>query len=835
MPSLDALKLKHIAARYLHEYPDIHAMAYHTALSILKKHTRRRLSPDQVYWHRFSTANTSPRTFTGWEHYQAPVESQTLVELVMRRFNAHDQQATDDLQVYGGFYTGGPDQQRYNETNEVAMLPAHVLQDFWAIDFSATYTQAVDRFWRAHHENFCLLAKAHLLAAAGLSLRKGSLPRSDFEQLTQVITGPMPQTISLAYLNNTVVAPAPLHTLHGLDLGGIAAEGALRMVTAQGRQLLYLPGMETALHAFDNEHALYNWVSAQLTNPVLQGAFAGNFLRSAAERDAQQEAFKRTCQQITAQPWQAGQQLLNRNSPPIAGDVFAHLRDIAHRQMSADAHYLLTSNATLRKQMWMGYLNAFIRVSGGLAPLGWPVALAAVGAGLANVGLSIDQAVNGATRKLRRAGVIAAVMNSIFVLFNLPLLAAGKAFVKPVLPAQLEPSLDTLVGNVVLDDGAALETTGPWRGIHRLDNGQAWITLDDLPYQVRFSQEHQGWVIIDPTNPYAFYGAKPVRLTAAGDWQVVRKPWLAGGMEQPGSSQPAAVNYSSTRSTFWDTYMQFNLAEEQRLSGLALLRQERAIPVYELSEGDEVMSDSEGDDVFTDAWGDQYRVYKTADDEYYGGMIRRYTREDAQFNSYLRTGKSEAYGEQQKIILRLADMLEDVGYNNDVALYRGGSGSRGTSGIAFRSGAIKPGDVLVNTDFTSFSENPYLARVFSSSQGGAASDSWNEPVTFDDTSVVFELPARSYMNATPIALFSASNEEAESLFTPGRYFQIDSLEEVTGDHYTFMKVQLREVDGLQQGHGLFDFRTGQPFSRQAVADLLGPAGDEILQRFFPQP
>lgn len=833
MPSLDALELKQIAARYLHDYPDLHAMAYHTALGILRKHTHRRLSPDQVYWHRFSSANTSPRTFTGWEHHEAPLESQTLVELVMRRFNTHDQEATDELHVYGGFYTGGPHQPHYNEKNEVAMLPAQVLQDFWAIDFSAMYNKAISQFWLTHNDSFRLLAKAHLLAAAGLSLRKGSLTQGDFEQLTLAVAGPVPATISLAYLRATTV-PAPHQTLHGFDIGGIPADGALRIVTAQGRQVLYLPGLATAFHAFDNERTLYGWVRAQLSNAALRPAFAANFLRSAAARDTQAAAFERTCQHIIGQPWRPGQQLLNC-SPPLAGEVFAHLRDTARQQMSADAAYLLTSNGTLRKQMWMGYLNAFIRVSGGLAPLGWPVALAAVGAGLANLGLSIDLAVNGATRRLRRAGVIAAVMNSIFVLFDLPLLAAGKVFVKPVLPATLEPTLDTLVGNAVLDTGATLETSGPWRGIHRLAGGGDWITLDDLPYQVRFSQEHQGWVIIDPNNPYAFYGARPVRLSAAGDWQLVRKPGLAGGMEQPGPSQPVGVNYTSTRSAFWDTYMQFNLAEEQRLSGLALLRQEKAIPVYELSSDDEVVSDSEGDDVFTDAWGEEIRVYKTADDEYYGGLIRRYTREDADFNTYLRTGTSQAPDNQQKIILRLAQMLEDVGYNNDVALYRGGSGSRGTSGIAFRSGAIKPGDVLVNTDFTSFSENPYLARVFSSSQGGAASDSWNEPVTFDDTSVVFELPARSYMNATPIALFSASTEEAESLFAPGRYFQIDSLEEVTGDSYGFMKVQLREVDGLQHGHGLFDFRTGQPFSRQALAHLLGPAGDEILQQFFPLP
>jgi hypothetical protein len=152
----------------------------------------------------------------------------------------------------------------------------------------------------------------------------------------------------------------------------------------------------------------------------------------------------------------------------------------------------------------------------------------------------------------------------------------------------------------------------------------------------------------------------------------------------------------------------------------------------------------------------------------------------------------------------------------------------------FRSGRIKAGDVLVNTDITSFSENPYMARVFSSSQAGEVSRNFNGTIHFDHTSVVFELPAGNYLSATPIGPFSGNANEVESLIVPGHYFQVESIEEVTGNNYSFIKVQLKEVDKAQPGAGLYDLRTGQPFSREQYAAMLGDEGKSLIDLFFPQ-
>ncbi len=111
-------------------------------------------------------------------------------------------------------------------------------------------------------------------------------------------------------------------------------------------------------------------------------------------------------------------------------------------------------------------------------------------------------------------------------------------------------------------------------------------------------------------------------------------------------------------------------------------------------------------------------------------------------------------------------------------------------------------------------------------------------ITFDETSIVFELPQKAYRTATPIAPFSGDWEEAESLFKPGTYFRVESIEEVVGEQFKFIKVRLSESpagrhrDGEPAGR-IFDLRTGEPFSREQYAAKLGAEGASLVDRFFP--
>ncbi|RMQ46527.1 hypothetical protein ALQ04_04435 [Pseudomonas cichorii] len=824
--------LKTIARQFMEDYPDIHSLAYAEARALIFRHTGRWLNPDRIYWHRFSGAVSSPRTFTGWQHSGQPVESMTFVELMIHRFNATDQVAPDELQVYGGFYSDGPQHDRFDERNEIALLPQQVLDDFWSLDFSSAFMTRMANFWDRHSEHFCILARAGFLASAGLQLRSGGLSLVQFAIITEAIIGKLQPVMTLDTLSNSVI-PGPGLTLRTFDIGGYVCPESIRIVANNGQQFLYLPGSARAFHVFASEQELYAWVQGCLGTASSKSIFKSLFLRSATARQLHDGFLDDHFQQVLDTPWAQGQTLVNQNDRVITGDVFVYLRGIARQQMQEDAQTLLTSNTSLRKRIWIGYLSAFINVFGALAPLGWPITLTLVGAGVANLALNFDQAIHDRDPRQRKAGILGVIVNTIFVAFNLSMLVglvrAGSRLVgvsSSGLPAVSSES-------IALTELNPVSGAGRMRGIQMLTNGETWISLDDLPHRVVFSDAHESWIIDGPVG--SGDSGRAVFLDGDGQWKwrepLPMQPLPGTGL--PDETQP--LSFVTIRSTFWDAFMQFNLTQEEQLSQIGLVRQRLTMNIPEAAPNGQIISMGEDMDIYIDEGGDVHHVFKKADGQYVGGRISMYSVMDSSFNEFLRSGVSHG-PTQVELIEELADDLLAVGVNNNVTLYRGGSALRGTSGRYFRSGRIRAGDVLVSTDMMSFSENPYIARAFCSSQAGENSASFaasGASLTFDESSVVFELPARHYFGATPIAPFSREYEEVESLLMPGRYFLIDGVQEVSGLNYRFLKVQLSEIPRPKIWHRLYELRTGEPFSRESYAARLGEAGRRLVDRFFP--
>ncbi|WP_341458862.1 dermonecrotic toxin domain-containing protein, partial [Pseudomonas viridiflava] len=103
-------------------------LAFQATRRILLKHAGKSLDPGKVYWHRFTNADNSGLTFTGWEHVGPPSESMTLIDLVMHRFDAADNVSADQLNTYSGFYQAGAGERFYSERHVVPMLPSEVLK-----------------------------------------------------------------------------------------------------------------------------------------------------------------------------------------------------------------------------------------------------------------------------------------------------------------------------------------------------------------------------------------------------------------------------------------------------------------------------------------------------------------------------------------------------------------------------------------------------------------------------------------------------------------------------------------------------------------------------------
>ncbi|MCD5994997.1 membrane-targeted effector domain-containing toxin [Pseudomonas sp. CDFA 602] len=60
-------------------------------------------------------------------------------------------------------------------------------------------------------------------------------------------------------------------------------------------------------------------------------------------------------------------------------------------------------------------------------------------------------------------------------------------------------------------------------------NGKHYIDLSGSTFAVQFDARLRCWQIIDPANPFAFFGKQPVRLNEKGIWQKIDRQQLRGG------------------------------------------------------------------------------------------------------------------------------------------------------------------------------------------------------------------------------------------------------------------------------------------------------------------
>lgn len=220
--------------------------------------------------------------------------------------------------------------------------------------------------------------------------------------------------------------------------------------------------------------------------------------------------------------------------------------------------------------------------------------------------------------------------------------------------------------------------------------------------------------------------------------------------------------------------------------------------------------------------------------EVHNNLIEQYSSHMAKANDVFSIGRQRLAAvpedELRAYLDNLFDSMEQLPASDAKVLWRGGRGPRVTIGARWRAGAIRQGDVLVSTDITSFTESPFIPRRFMLPKEAANLPLEQVAGHFDDNTVLYELLADGQASGVPVASLSLNWQEAEVLFTPGRYFQIESAGEVSGAHYRFLRIRLREV-AKPTGKPVYAMRTGLPFDRQAYQQLV--QHDAVVERFFP--
>lgn len=582
----DKERLKTIAPVVVTACPGLKEEAHAVASEILNKHGITGMDPDEVWWHRFDNVSASSNTaFLSWEHAPKPCESLTLTQLVIQGYRVTDQDDALELNSNGGFYTEDANASIFNETNEVRMYPSKVLTDLWEMNLSERYLNKLNAFWATHLDDFRTLAKSNYLSKAVEARQNGQLQEEDFQTVVRAVVGGATWPITLATLQSQTASPADLR-ICALDVAGHVATDILRIVDRNGRQITYVPGAAQAFHVQPTATDMHWWILLQMNEEQPRTEFMTHFPLSV--RKEVHDNITPLMNQLVGTWGKYDHHLINQKNITISGDPFTWQSRAVQSTMLEEADLTLVTHGQMRKQLWLGYLAAGLHVFGPLAVMGWPIALPVIGASIAAMGLNIDKAVNGKTAAQRKAGVIGAVLDGINALFNIPMLKEASVLeevgasvdaAEAAEMASLRES-DSAAESTVTEDPRELDSaessrpqpegsplspsepvvvpeqwqcheslesemlsaqSGKFQGIYSLHSTPSTaIKMNDAAYYVRFEGDANGagkWAIIDPENPDAFSGTFPVRLNADGQWELIPRTGLKGGMQSPTTSE----------------------------------------------------------------------------------------------------------------------------------------------------------------------------------------------------------------------------------------------------------------------------------------------------------
>lgn len=523
MPTDSLASLRHtlttLASELVIAMPDLQQMARDQARDLLASLGLEE-NPDSVYWHRFDNAQSSHRSFTGYAHQGPPVESLTFTQLFMRRFRVADQDNVDLLQVMGGFYREDQSVLWFDERNEVRLLPDRVLGKFWELDFSANYHQLMTVFWQRHTPNIQMLARINCLAAAVEACQHRELDRQQVQWVAQGLGVTHPMALTLEDLKGASTDTTAL----ALSIAGYEFPSLVCFVAPDGQRMLYMAGRHKAFERFADQASTDHWLYQQachddaLNHLLVHGRLLGT--ADAATRASTLRHLADTS--LTAFAAKVAWSGSVKN-------VGAWLTEQSRLQMQQETDLLLHGNADLRKQLWIGYLSAGLRVLGPGAMTAWPIAVLAVVASASKMALLIDQAVSATDSAGRRAAVLGAIMSGVELLMNMTLLIPGALpVVDEIEPLTARPVLEAEQPPLPRSDGILTI------------EGENHIRLDGRLYRVRYDPDLGCWLVIDPKRPFAFSGNYPVRFNEQLDWELLEPACLRGGGQCLGV-RPVAV------------------------------------------------------------------------------------------------------------------------------------------------------------------------------------------------------------------------------------------------------------------------------------------------------
>lgn len=452
--------------------PDVRQEAKKWAEALVLKLTGKVVDADTIYLNRFY-GSQSANTRTGWEHLnEEPTSSLRLPDALLNNFSENDN-VPGNLDSEAGLYTDGPGKSKrggYGAHNEFVLAPSQVMHEAWSTDFQQHMTSKIERFWKAHADEYRDTLKGEFVykareqlnayeqatpAERALLAPEQHFTRSDYERVMKAASN-VPVDPQQPVPLEALQARAPVkHTVraHALDINGFASNDIVRFTDLDdgqyrylngrrdGRQTLYIPGHSPVFLSFASFDSMDQWLADQARDPAKRKALASHFslsdrqdkpdnlltsiiqgvfpLTNLIPRKQPEEGVDTALGKLATGEWDSLEgTAIDRGNFPIAGDVFDNIMRATSRRMSSDADVTIKSNSEVTRDTWLNDLSAAAGLLAKMAPIAEPVAALAILAGITEGVLGVEKSSSGDTQAERREGATKALDGLLNALFS---------------------------------------------------------------------------------------------------------------------------------------------------------------------------------------------------------------------------------------------------------------------------------------------------------------------------------------------------------------------------------------------------------------------------------
>jgi hypothetical protein len=444
---------QHLAADLAQSTPDVRGEAKKWAEALIFKLTGEHVNADEIYLNRFKDSQTTTSA-TGWEHLkEEPSVSLRLPDALLKNFSEHDW-IPGELDREAGLYKDGPgksEQGGYGAHNQFPLAPSALMHASWKDDFQTVMTEKLGEFWKTHGDDFRTALKGEFVKHARQQLRsfEAKLPaeqalqppehrftREDYRLVMNAASN-LPASENAPLTVAQLQAQAPVKDsvqTHAFDINGWASNDIIRFaakdetkMTKEGRQdgkqILYIPRAQPAFLKFASLAEMDTWVVNQAKEPKTREALASHF--SLWNRQDSALFFGKygvdsSLEHLGNHSWTEHEgATIDRANIAIKGDVFTHIRNQTKERMSSDADIAIKSNSEVTRDTWLNDISAASGLLVKMAPIAFPVEVAAVTSGIATGVLGAEKTASGDTKAERSDGAWKTLDGSLSVLFSL--------------------------------------------------------------------------------------------------------------------------------------------------------------------------------------------------------------------------------------------------------------------------------------------------------------------------------------------------------------------------------------------------------------------------------